>query len=335
MLMVFRVLCACVLMVACFSQSVVARQDPRNVRVFLPPAALIKQQLSLDLENDGIAEAVLVYTIPDKSDDVYHTTGVQVLKYSPVSGWAVAFEETEPKMLTSDDISIEKLRAPTGKEALLVISYYSGAGTATTWHMLASINDKITRLDPTRERAKVLDARGYVDNGYNGVKSEGDLVVEDLTGYSRHAARCCANRPSLEMSFKFTGSSITLDSVKELPYGLPKSGSHGPLLRLSGNGLWAYGYEVADGFLVLGGSESPKDHAPSTPTTIVALRNSLLDQGILADAGDYLMLTGDYKFASLSAAAGVMLARPANGQIEWKDENGRPAGTGKPVSRPQ
>ena len=132
MLMVFRVLCACVLMVACFSQSVVARQDPRNVRVFLPPAALIKQQLSLDLENDGIAEAVLVYTIPDKSDDVYHTTGVQVLKSSPVSGWAVAFEETEPKMLTSDDISIEKLRAPTGKEALLVISYYSGAGTATT-----------------------------------------------------------------------------------------------------------------------------------------------------------------------------------------------------------
>src|ERR1035437_10236278 len=63
MLMVFRVLCACVLIVACFSQSVVAQQDPRNVRVFLPPAAVIKQQLSLHLENDGIAEAVLVYTI--------------------------------------------------------------------------------------------------------------------------------------------------------------------------------------------------------------------------------------------------------------------------------
>lgn len=157
------------------------------------------------------------------------------------------------------------------------------------------------------------------------MQATGDLVIEELSGYSRHAARCCSNRPSLEMSFKFTGSSITLDSVKELPYGLPK-GSHGPLLRLSGNGLWAYGYELADGFLVLAGSESPKDHAPSTPPAIVALRKSLLDQGVLADAGGYLALMQDYKFTSLSAAAGVILARPANGQIEWKDENGRPAG---------
>jgi hypothetical protein len=332
--MELRVLCTCVLVVACFTQPAVAQQTPREVRAFLPPAAVVKQELSLDLENDGIAEAVLVYTIPDKSGDVYHTTGVQVLKYSPVSGWTVAFEDTAPKMGTNDQISIEKLRTPNGKEALVVISYYSGAGTATKWDVLASISDKITRLDPTRERAKVLNTRGYVDNGYNGVKSKGDLIIEDLSGYTRHAARCCPNRPSLEMSFKFTGSSIRLDSVKELPYGLPKSESHGPLLRLSGNGLWAYGYKVADGFLVLGGSESPKDHAPLTPPAIVALRKRLLDQGVLADSGVYLTLMVDRKFTSLSAAASVMLARPANG-IEWKDENGRPADTGKPTSRAQ
>jgi hypothetical protein len=192
------------------------------VLAFLPPTAVVKQQLSLDLENDGIAEAALVYTIPDKSDDVYHITGVQVLKYSPVSGWAVAFEETEPKMGTNDHISIEELRTPKGNEGLVVISYYSGAGTATMWHVLASIEDKITRLDPTRERAKVLNTRGYVDLGYNGVKSKGDLVVEDLPGYSRHAARCCPDRPSIEMTFKFTGSSIALESAKELPFSPTK-----------------------------------------------------------------------------------------------------------------
>jgi Domain of unknown function (DUF4357) len=333
--MVFRVSCTCFLVVACFTQTAVAQQNPRSIRAFVPPAAVVKQQLSLDLENDGIPEAALVYTIPDESDEMYHNAGVQVLKYSPVSGWAVAFEQAEPKMRTTDQVSIEKLRTQNGKEALVVISYYSGAGTATMWHVLASIEDKITRLDPTRERVKVLNARGYVDNGYNSVKSKGDMVIEDLTGYSRHAARCCANRPSLEMSFKFNGSSIVLDSVKELPYGLPKSGSHGPLLRLSRSGLWAYGYEVADGFLVLGGSESPKDHAPSTPPAFVALRKSLLDHGVLADAGGYLSLMQDYKFTSMSAAAAVMLARPANGQIEWKDENGRPVATRKPTLRAQ
>jgi hypothetical protein len=126
-----------------------------------------------------------------------------------------------------------------------------------------------------------------------------------------------------------------LDSVKELPYGVPQSGTHGPLLRLSGNGLWAYGYQLADGFLVLGGSKAAKDRGSSTPPSIAALRKSLLDQGVLADAGSYLALMADYKFASLSDAASVMLARRANGEIEWKNENGRAAGQGKPTSRVQ
>jgi len=309
--------------VGCFSQPAAAQQNQVNVRTFLPTAAVVEQELSLDLQNDGIAAEALVYTVPDKSDDVYHTEGVQVLKHSPVSGWVVVFDEAGAKMGANDYTKIERLRASNGKEALLIISYYSGAGTATTWDVLASINGKITKLDPTRERAKVLNTRDYVDNGYNHVTSKGDLVVENLSGYSRHRARCCPNRPSLEMSFKFTGSAITLDSVKELPYGVP-TGSHGPLLRLSGNGLWAYGYDVPDGFLVLGGSESPARNAPLTPPSIVALRKSLLDQEILADAGDHLVLAGDYKFTSQAAAAGVMLARRPKGQSEWRDESGKP-----------
>jgi len=146
------------------------------------------------------------------------------------------------------------------------------------------------------------------------------MVIEDLTGYSRHAARCCANRPSLEMSFKFNGSSIVLDSVKELPYGLPKSGSHGPLLRLSRSGLWAYGYEVADGFLVLGGSESPKDHAPSTPPSFVALRKSLLDHGVLADAGGYLSLskTTNSRLCPLPLPS-CWRARPTGNRMEGRE----------------
>jgi hypothetical protein len=185
----------------------------------------------------------------------------QVLKYSPGFGWTRAFEEPGATLMKGADyIRIEKLRSAGGKQGVLVINYHSGAGTVTAWHVLAYVTNKIAILDPASIRNHLLNARGYVDNGYNGVKSKGDLVMEDLTSYSHHAARCCPNWPSLEMNFKFTGRSVTLDSVKEPPYGVPKSGSHGPLLHASEKGLWAYGYQIADGFLVLGGSETPKDN---------------------------------------------------------------------------
>jgi hypothetical protein len=289
---------------------------------------VVKQELSVDFENSGRADTVLLYNAPDRSSDIYYLAGLQVLKYSLGSGWALVFEQPgDTLMKGADRLTIEKLRSATGKEGVLVINYHSGAGTVTTWSVLAHVRNRITVLDPAAIRKKLLNAKGYADNGYNNVKGKGDLVTEDLSGYSRHAARCCPNRPNLEMSFKFTGNAIVLSSVKELPYGVPKSGWHGPLLHLNSNGLWAYGYQVADGFLVLGGSETPKDRAALRPPAVATLRNDLVNRGILADAGAYLMLMADYKFPSMSLAAGVMLPGRGNGTLAWRDENGRTAGS--------
>ena len=83
--------------------------------------------------------------------------------------------------------------------------------------MLASIKSKIVRLDPTTIRDRVSKARGYVYMGHNGVTVNGDLVIEDLAGYSRGRARCCPDRPSIAIRSRFTGTSIKLDSVKESP----------------------------------------------------------------------------------------------------------------------
>jgi len=96
------------------------------------------------------------------------------------------------------------------------------------------------------------------------------------------------------------------------------------VLHLKAKGLSARGYETADGFVVLAGSESPKEHVESTHEYVVAMRKHLRDQGLLTDAGDRLRLTQDYTFGSPSTAAAVMLARTANGRVEWKDEQGRP-----------
>jgi hypothetical protein len=100
--------------------------------------------------------------------------------------------------------------------------------------------------------------------------------------------------------------------------------AHVSVLHAKAKGLSARGYETSDGFVVLAGSESPKEHVESTNDYVVAIRKHLLEQGLFADAGDRLRLVQDYTFSSPSAAAAVMLARTANGRIEWKDDQGRP-----------
>ncbi len=324
--MMFRVV-SCILVVACFVHAAAAQENPLDVQAFLPAAATLKQQLSL-ADADGPLE-VLVYSAPDPPGaDVYHAEGIRVLEYDPVSGWAVAFEEAVRRMGRHCGLSVQKLQAADGHEAVLVIRLHSGVGTTTNWHVVAPIHGEVVKLDPAAERAKVLGPREYVDNGYNTVKSEGERIVETLPGYTRGRARCCPNRPKLEMTFNFTGSSIVLDTIEELRHPAAPPALLGPLLRLNENGLWSYGYEVSNGFLVLEGGESPKDHSPSTPEAIVALRKSLLEQGVLFDDRDHLRLTQNYEFTSSSVAASVMLARPAEGSTEWKDEYGQEAAAG-------
>jgi TonB family protein len=307
--------------VTCLAQSGGSRQ--LRPQAFVPSGASITKQMSVDFEGDRVPEIVQMYSVPEASDSKYQTDGINVLKLSPQSGWILAYREEETIMPGADRITTEVVTGTGGKCGVVVISYHSGAGTVTVWHLLASVDRKIAKLDPAKMRAKALEEREYADNGYNGVKTNGDLIIEDLAGYTRHMARCCPNRPSLELSFRFTGRALVLDSVKEVPYERPPGGI-GPLLRLHEKGLWAYGYQLADGFLVYGGSESPKDASPSTPPAILALRKSLIEEELFGDAGDHLALSGLHKFASRSEAAAVMLARSVDGDREWKDENGRP-----------
>jgi len=190
------------------------------VTTFLPPAAVLNRELTVDFENDSVVDIVLAYVVPDERTDRRFTTGVRVLKYAAVSGWAVAFAEADlvdNGAGASAAITIEKVRSASGKDGVVVILHYSGAGTATAWHVLASVRNRISRLDPAKFRANVLKNKGYQDWGYNSVTTKGDLVIESQPGYSRNTARCCPDRPSIEMRFRFTGSSIALESVKELP----------------------------------------------------------------------------------------------------------------------
>jgi len=67
-----------------------------------------------------------------------------------------------------------------------------------------------------------------------------------------------------------------------------------------------------------------QDVCDHDPDSVVRLRHALLDQGVFTEAHDRYKFAQDYTFTSPSSAASVLLARSANGRIEWKDSTGKP-----------
>lgn len=59
------------------------------------------------------------------------------------------------------------------------------------------------------------------------------------------------------------------------------------------------------------------------PRGTAALRNTLLETGVLREQGDYLVFTSNYSFSSPSAAAATVIGASANGRILWKLPDGR------------
>lgn len=94
-------------------------------------------------------------------------------------------------------------------------------------------------------------------------------------------------------------------------------------LILRSKGIEAHGQDTAEGFVVRAGSQAVKEGVASIHGYLTDLRQSLLEQGVLEDAGTVYRLTQDYLFNSPSTAAGVLLGRSANGRTEWKDASGR------------
>lgn len=83
------------------------------------------------------------------------------------------------------------------------------------------------------------------------------------------------------------------------------------------------GKRTSDGFVVFQGSEIAGSIVPSFPKGFNALRDELIENGIVKEVDKKLIFQSDYLFSSPSAAAAVLMGRSANGLIEWKDHSGR------------
>lgn len=97
----------------------------------------------------------------------------------------------------------------------------------------------------------------------------------------------------------------------------------GEVLSLKQRGAEGKGHETKDGFVVLSGSRARAAETNSIHEYMRELRKQLLDKGVLFPEGEHLVFTQDYRFASPSTAAGVMVGSAANGRVAWKTSAGK------------
>jgi len=109
-------------------------------------------------------------------------------------------------------------------------------------------------------------------------------------------------------------------SAFETPPAKPKAKT---LLYLRAKGIEASGFESSKGFVVRKGSQAVRKEVKSIHRYGLTLRSDLQSKGVLYEKDGTLEFTQDYTFTSPSTAAMVVLARTANGRIEWKLSDGR------------
>ena len=76
-------------------------------------------------------------------------------------------------------------------------------------------------------------------------------------------------------------------------------------------------------FVVKAGSKARARTTPTIPKGTLALRETLLESGVLRADASTLVFASDYSFTSASAAAATVIGASANGRILWKLADGR------------
>ncbi len=95
------------------------------------------------------------------------------------------------------------------------------------------------------------------------------------------------------------------------------------LFQCKGKDAFAKGELIDDGFLVFKGGKCNLKESKTAGNWIINMRNKLIDNNILKEENGVYVFQYDYIFNSPSAAAGTILARRANGWIEWKKKDGK------------
>lgn len=90
-----------------------------------------------------------------------------------------------------------------------------------------------------------------------------------------------------------------------------------------GKDAYAEGEYTEDGIIVFSSSKCNLVESKTAGSWVIGMRAELKDSGVLVEKDGVLVFTKDHIFSSPSASAAVVLARRANGWIEWKYKDGK------------
>jgi hypothetical protein len=143
----------------------------------------------------------------------------------------------------------------------------------------------------------------------------------EAEGYLSELLLCC---PVLGLRLFERPQAPSLISTSPATPGPATPGPASPptLFHLRGPDADGQGYESPGGFTVLEGARARPAFVDSSPDSVVGIRQQLIEQGVFVADGQGLILSQSYEFNSPSQAAVMLLARSANGLIEWKDASG-------------
>lgn len=90
-----------------------------------------------------------------------------------------------------------------------------------------------------------------------------------------------------------------------------------------GKDAYAEGEYTEDGIIVFSNSKCNLIESKTAGSWVIGMRADLKDSGVLIEKDGVFVFTKDHVFSSPSASAAVVLARRANGWIEWKYKDGK------------
>ena len=102
-----------------------------------------------------------------------------------------------------------------------------------------------------------------------------------------------------------------------------KALSEKEIFYCKGKDAKAEGEFTDDGFVVLKGGICTKELTRSAGSWVSSIRNTLISDGVLVEENENYIFQTDHIFNSPSAAAACVLARRANGWMEWKTKDGK------------
>jgi len=95
------------------------------------------------------------------------------------------------------------------------------------------------------------------------------------------------------------------------------------IIICKGKDAYAEGEYTEDGIIIFTGSKCNLVESKTAGSWVIGMRSDLKESGILSEKDGALVFSKDHIFSSPSTSAAVVLARSANGWIEWKYKDGK------------